>query len=361
MKVKLIQIDGFELPNMAVMKLAHYFRHKKGAEIHFSKSVRRDLFDPEFDAVFASAMFSTSWKKIEQLKTYYPQAVVGGTGVSVEPEDTIENYLGIFGDYKYLDYSIYPDFPFSIGMTQLGCSSKCGFCCVWRKEGGNRPLSNISEIYRGEPYEKKLILLDNDFQSREGWQQICEEIINGNFQVAFIQGINIRKITDEHGEYFKQIKFRDKSFKKKRFYCAWDNERDIKRIERGLNILEKAGYARSAVTPYFLTNYYSKGLTDDVWNRFLFMSQRGLRAYCMVFEKWKLPPRDDLKIFQNWINTHFAYQNPTRQGFSEYKEYYLSSSRKRSDVSEDDDAEESAPAAEAFENPDLFAGLPIDD
>lgn len=322
MKIKLIQIDG-ELPNLALMKLAHYFRFRQGSEIFFSRSVGRSLFEPRYDRVFASAIFSTSFRKVETLKLNFPGAVIGGTGISAAPEETVENQLGIFRDYKFLDYSIYPDFAFSIGMTHLGCSSKCGFCVVPTKEGGNRPLANIAEIWRGDPFPKKLILLDNDFQSREGWQKICEEIIEGQFQVAFIQGINIRKITPEHGQYFKQMKFRDKNFQRKRFYCAWDNELDRKRIERGLEILEAAGIYRSAVTPYFLTNYKAKGLSEDVWQRFLVMAERGLRPYCMIYEKWKLPPRDDLKIFQNWVNTYHAYLNPTREGFAQYKEYYL--------------------------------------
>lgn len=326
MKIKLIQLDG-ELPNMALMKLAHYFRHQKGADIYFTRSVRRDLFEPHYDYVLASAIFSTSLGKIESLKDYHPEAIIGGSAVQKKRKETVENFLGIAEDYKFLDYSIYPEFEYSIGRTQLGCHKRCGFCSVWKFEGENRPLSNVYEIWRGEGHPKKLILIDNDFQTRNGWQQICREIIDGNFEVAFIQGINIRVLTEEHGEYFKQIKFRDKNFNKKRFYCAWDDESDQAEVERGLRILEKAGFARSAVTPYFLCNYFSAGLTDDVWNRFLFMAERGLRPYAMIYEKWKLPPRDDLKIFQNWVNTYNAYVKPTREGFEEYKQYYTSHGR----------------------------------
>lgn len=329
MDVKLIQLDGVEdVPNLALMKLAHYFRFVKGANIHFTRSVKRDLFEPEYDYVLASALFTPTLKKIQILKENYPNAIVGGSAVQTKRRETVENFLGIEPNYKFLDYSIYPDFKFSIGRTQLGCTRKCGFCSVWKLEGENVPLSNINEIWRGEEYPKKLILIDNDFQKRDGWQKICEEILSGDFEVAFIQGINVRDLTDEHGEYFKHIKFRDKHFKKKRFYCAWDDESDKQEVERGLNILERAGIARSAVTPYFICNYWHKGLTEDVWNRFLFMAERGLRPYAMIYEKWKLPPRDDLKIFQNWVNTHNAYVKPTKEGFEEYKIHYLNPYRK---------------------------------
>jgi len=317
MHIKLIQIDG-DLPNMALMKLAHHYRYEKGAEITFTKSVRVDMFEPKYDAVFASAIFSVSAKKVALLKDYCPEAIIGGTGINEEADEFIENYPD-------LDYSIYPDFPYSIGMTQIGCSSKCPFCCVPNKEGKNRPKDTIAKIWRGDPYPRQLILIDNDFQNRDGWQSICEEIIEGDFEVAFIQGINIRKLTPEHATYFSRMKFRDRNFNRKKFYCAWDNEKDRKRIERGLDILATAGIQRSDVTPYFLCNYWHKGLTEDVWTRFLFMAERGLRPYCMVYEKWKLPPNDDLKIFQNWINSHNCYVKPTREGFEEYKIYRISS------------------------------------
>lgn len=336
LRVLLIQLDG-DLPNMALMKLAWYYRRELGAQVDFTRSVKRDIFTPEYDLVLASQIFSTSWKKAKVLKENYPKAIIGGTGTG-DLETTVESFLGIAGDYKYLDYSDYPGFQDSIGMTQLGCTSNCGFCVVRKKEGFNRPLSNISEIYRGEingePAPKNLLLLDNDFQSRKGYQQICEEIIKGDFRVAFIQGINIRKITAEHGAYFKQMKFRDRSFKKRRFYCAWDYERDFEKIEAGLHILDEAGFKRDEITPYFITNFSSPGLTEDVWTRFLQMAKWGLRPYAMVYKKWELPANHDLKIFQNWVNKFFAFKKPTREGFEEYKIYYLNRRKKEEETEE---------------------------
>lgn len=325
MEVKLIQLDG-TIPNMALMKLSHYLRNEKGAKIHFTRSVDRDLFEPEYDLVLASQIFSPSVKRAEILKENFPNAVIGGTGVSGAADHTVENFLGIAPDYKHLDYSLYPEFDLSIGMTQIGCTNTqttCPFCDVPIKEGRNRPFASIAEIYRGEPFPKKLILIDNDFQSSRSWQSVCEEIIEGDFEVAFIQGINIRKLTRHHVPYFKQIKFRDRNFLKKRFYCAWDKEDDRRQIERGLGFLNEAGISRTAITPYFICNFWSKGLSEDVWNRFLLMAEWGLRPYVMIWNKWQLPPRDDLKIFENWVNTHNAYQNPTKEGFESYRIYYL--------------------------------------
>lgn len=319
MNIRITQIDGI-LPNIALMKLSYHFK-KKGDNVFFEKSVYKNLFEPDYDLVFGSVIFSENLKKTEIFKANFENAIVGGTGLVEKDNITIEGYLKIPENYKQLDYSIYPDFKYSIGFTQVGCSSQCTFCCVPGKEGKNRPVANIKDIHRAGT-EKKLILLDNDFQNRKDWQIVCEDIINNDYEVAFIQGINIRKITTEHIPYFRQIKFRDKNFTQKRFYCAWDNEKDLKRIQRGLSYLDEAEINRSYITPYFLCNYWQKGLTDDVWGRFILMAEWGLRPYCMIYEKWTLPVNDELKVFQNWVNSYKAYTNPTKEGFKSYKEYY---------------------------------------
>lgn len=312
---------------MALMKLSYHYK-MAGHEVFFESSVSRSIFEPQYDLVLASAIFSESEKKINKFKSEFPNAIIGGTWLPKEQHLTVEDFLKVPETFTKLDYSIYPEFKFSIGMTQIGCHKKCGFCVVPWKEGKNRPVANIKEIHRAY-MPKKLILIDNDFQSRNGWQQICEEIIDGGFEVAFIQGINMRALTDEHIDYFKQIKFRNRKFTNKRFYCAWDNEKDRAKIVNGIAILNKAGMKPYEISPYMLANYYHKGLSEDLWLRFLTMAELGLRPYCMIYEKWTLPPNDDLKIFQNWVNTMNCYNSPTKIGFSEYKNWYLNRSVKQ--------------------------------
>ena len=60
MQVLLIQVDG-KLPNLALMKLAHWHR-SQGHTVTLIRRRRRDLFDPYYDKVYASAIFSDSEK-----------------------------------------------------------------------------------------------------------------------------------------------------------------------------------------------------------------------------------------------------------------------------------------------------------
>lgn len=62
MKIRLTQIDG-KLPNLALMKLSHFYK-SQGHEVYFQDSVARSMFEPDYDIVFGSAIFSTSDKKL---------------------------------------------------------------------------------------------------------------------------------------------------------------------------------------------------------------------------------------------------------------------------------------------------------
>ena len=144
--VKLVQIDG-KLPNLALMRLSSYYK-EKGYQVDFTRSVNKDLFDKEYDYVFGSSIFQFSINRINKLKKNYPDAIIGGTGTD-NWKLVIEDYIG---DYDKLDYSFYPDYEFSLGFTQRGCRLKCKFCVVPTKEGKNKSVSSIYDIWRGGKY-----------------------------------------------------------------------------------------------------------------------------------------------------------------------------------------------------------------
>jgi hypothetical protein len=55
MHVRLTQLDG-KLPNLALMKLAHW--HKaRGDTVRFTKRVERDRHEPNYGAIYGSAIF----------------------------------------------------------------------------------------------------------------------------------------------------------------------------------------------------------------------------------------------------------------------------------------------------------------
>jgi len=294
MKIRLTQLDG-KFPNLALMRLSHFYK-MQGAMVYFKSSIHKDLFEPKYDLVFASAIFSTSKEKINILKSNFPDAIIGGTGS--ENLQTVENFLDV-KSYELYDYSIYPNFKYSIGFSQRGCRLHCKFCVVPSKEGKVKSINTLSKIWRGNPYPKNIILLDNDFFGQKNWKDVATEAIKNDFKISFSQGINIRLVNEEQAVYLSQIKYYDNNFKKRTIYTAWDNKRDEKIFLKGINHLLNAGVKPCHIMVYFLCNYWEKGLTEDVWHRFNTMKNLGLKPYPMIFDRPNVS--QELKDFQRWV------------------------------------------------------------
>jgi hypothetical protein len=280
MHVRITQLDG-KLPNLALMRLAHYHR-ERGDTVHFIKSTARDAFEPAYDRVYGSAIFQQpkSIARIEELKAQFPGAIISGTGIG-SPHLTVEDVIGEHDGVSYDGYK----FDGSIGFTQRGCRLKCGFCVVPRKEGKNRTVATIADIWRGAPYPKHIHLLDNDFfgQPREQWEARVQEIIDGGFQICLNQGINTRMIDDVSAAALKRMGYWDDSFKVKRLYTAWDNIGDEGRFFKGVDTLEAHGIPPSHLTVYMLIGYDKRETWERVLYRFDKMLARRIRPYPMVY------------------------------------------------------------------------------
>lgn len=293
MYIRITQIDG-KLPNLALMSLAAWHR-EHGDEIIFSRSVRRDLFEPAYDRVYASSIFTYSHRRLARLIAEWPHAIIGGTGSGRSHQ------IGAFIDPAFdgLDYSIYPDFTASLGFTQRGCRLRCKFCVVPQKEGRNQSVKTIAQVWRGSGHPKKLHLLDNDFFGQEHWRERLAEIRDGGFRVCFNQGINIRLFGVEEAEALASIEYRDDSFRRRRIYTAWDNIGDQRRFFAGIDLLEAAGIPATHVMAYMLIGYDRRETWERIFERFEAMVGRGVRPYPMVYD----PSRRDLKRFQRWVVT----------------------------------------------------------
>lgn len=297
MRVRLTQIDG-ALPNMALMRLAHW--HKaKGDDVHVTREIAPTLFeDVAYDRVYGSSIFVNlpgSFDRREMFKQEWPNAILGGTGTS--NTTTVEDIIG--GDWNGIDYEGYPDFDASIGFTQRGCRLKCGFCVVPKKEGKNRPVSSIWDIWRGDPWPKKIHLLDNDFFGNPEWRERIKEIREGKFRVCISQGINTRLIDDEAAEALATIQYRNTKFNERKLYTAWDNIGDEKRFFDGVDRLERAGVPPTHLMAYMLIGYDIAETWERIWYRFKRMTDRGIEPYPMVFKR----QRTDLLCFQRWVIT----------------------------------------------------------
>jgi hypothetical protein len=289
--VRVTQIDG-ALPNLALMKLASWHR-AHGDEVVFSRSVERDLFEPDYDRVYGSAIFGFSQIRLMRFQRNFPGAIVGGTGTP--NRQTVEELIG--EPWDSVDYSMYPEVTFSMGFAMRGCRNKCGFCVVPKKEGAARPENTIEQIWRGEPWPRHLHLLDNDFFGNPEWAERIAEIQAGGFKVALTQGINVRNLTDEQAAAVGSIDYREGSkFKDKRLYTAWDNPKDETKLFRGLELLAKHGVKPDHIMVYMLIGYWPRETEEHWLRRRDQLRAFGARPYPMPFKR-----TPETVGFQRWI------------------------------------------------------------
>lgn len=291
MRVLLVQLDG-KIPNIALMRLsAHHRALGDTCELCFGAQFEVGLWD-QFDKVYASAIFAKSRPLWTRLLHVYPEAIIGGTG-SWDLGLSLES-IGIRTLEQ--DYSLYPRFRQSIGFSQRGCRLRCGFCVVPEKEGAVRQERTIGEIWRGEPWPRELLLLDNDFFGQEFWRERIEEIREGRFKVSFNQGINARFLTDEAAEAIASIDYRDDSMQVKRIYTAWDNRKDEERLFAGLNRLVKYGVKPDHIMVYMLIGYWPNETAEDREHRRARLREFGARPYPMPYVR-----TPELTGFQRWV------------------------------------------------------------
>lgn len=291
MKVLLYQLDG-KVPNIALMRIAHHHR-SQGDEVTLRKvprSVETQLWD-NFDVVYASLIFERTRPLAERLRRIHSASIIGGTGW--DQGITLED-VGI--TTKQQDYSDWPDWRQSIGFTQRGCRLKCPFCVVPEKEGAVSEEQTIGELWRGDPWPKELILLDNDFFGQPDWRKRIEEIQAGGFKVNFSQGINARMITDEAAAAIASVDYQNTRMDAKRIYTAWDNRKDEKKLFKGLELLVKHGVRPHNIMVYMLVGYWPGETEEDRLYRQGRLRDFGAVPYPMPYVRTK-----ELIGFQRWV------------------------------------------------------------
>jgi hypothetical protein len=288
--ILLIQIDG-KLPNLALMRIAAHHR-ERGDHIDLRHgSDFGGLFDEQFDRIYASTLFERSRPLACQVLSTYPDAIIGGTGW--DRSRRLED-VGITS--TNMDYSIYPDYRQSIGFAMRGCRLRCPFCVVPAKEGHARPNATIVEIWRGEPWPREIVLLDNDFFGNSEWRERLREIRDGRFKVCFTQGINARLLTREQAEAIACVDYRDSKMVQRRLYTAWDNTRDEAWLFAGLELL-----CRNGVRPRHLLVYMLIGFAPGETHEDRDYRRRKLREYGAL--PYPMPYRrtPELVGFQRWV------------------------------------------------------------
>lgn len=293
MNVLLLQLDGRH--NLALMRLAAFHR-AQGDVVEYRKAGNAQALEPRlddraFDEVYASCIFERSRPLANRVQQIYPSALVGGTGwdlaLRLPPE--VEACAP--------DYQDHPNITASIGWTQRGCRMACDFCVVPRKEGKVTVASpTLHAIWRGDPWPKHILLLDNDFFGQPRWRAIIDEAVEHGFKICWNQGINARMLNRDVANAIALVDYRDDQFRTKRVYTAWDGKNDERTLFRGLRALADAGVKPDHIMVYMLIGHEAGETHADRDYRRAKLREFGCRPYPMPFVR-----TPELVGFQRWV------------------------------------------------------------
>lgn len=293
MRVGLIDVDGHNFPNLALMKISAW--HKaQGDDVEWCLPM------DHYDVVYQSKVFDDTYSPDID---WYPQAdkiIKGGTGYG------LDNTLPYEIEHIYPDYSIYPELTknMAYGFLTRGCPRGCKFCIVAGKEGRRSvKVADLSEFWQGQ---KKIVLLDPNILACREHPDLLQQLIDSKAWVDINQGFDIRMTNERNIELINQIKVKEVHF-------AWDNaEDDLKPYFERYGELAKHKPHGQLGTVYCLTNFGST-MEQNLY-RIYTLRDMGYDPYVMVYDKPHAPK--EIKRLQRWCNNKYVFRSCER--FEDY-------------------------------------------
>ncbi len=274
MRIGLIDIDGHNFPNLALMKISAH--HKRLGDIV-------NWYNPfeSYDIVYKSKIF-TFTQDYQNYINNALQVIEGGTGynlINKIPNEQIQP-----------DYSLYSINNTAYGFLTRGCIRKCAWCLVPQKEGNIKPYADIEEVAQDR---KNVILMDNNILACDYGLSQIEKIAKMKIKVDFNQGLDARLITPSVADLLSKVKW----IRYIRTSC--DTITNLKYIEEMLNNMNNAGVKNYRIFVYVLL----QNLTDAYYI-LNWLKDKGCRPFAQPFRDFT--PNQIIPQWQKdmacWVN-----------------------------------------------------------
>lgn len=292
LKIGLIDVDGYNFPNLALMKISTYHK-QKGDFVEWYPG-----FD-FYDIVYMSKVFTFTPDDYRVIQA--DKVIKGGTGydiTSVLPDD-IENV-------DCPDYSIYPMHNFSIEFFSRGCIRNCSFCLVRQKEGKIRTVKPL----KLNPKGKYIDVLDNNFFANKEWR-FSVDFLNETKQPVNLSGVDVRIMNEEQALALNSMKLSSK-----RIHIAWDNAKDdiLPNLKEMVKVVKN-----HKITCYVLIGFDST--PEEDYYRVMKLKELGISPFVQPFRDYnnKRVPSQYEKDFAGWVNLKKAFNTCDFRSFSPRK------------------------------------------
>lgn len=312
MKIGLVDVDGYNFPNIPLMKISAY--HKlRGDNVRWY-----DAFDglmEEYDIVYLSKVFS--FTPDYDLPIYSKKVERGGTGYCIVNENGVEIFqreknhnLPDEIEHIYPDYDLYPQYcsDTAYGFLTRGCPRGCSFCIVKDKEGRiSQKWADLNEFWRGQ---RNVVLCDPNILACNEWYDLLGQLIRSEANVDFNQGLDIRMMNEKKAEMLSEIRV-------KNIHFAWDRYEDKDLIIPKFQEFRRKSKIRDKdLQVYVLVGDREKRVLKEDLERIYWLRDNGFCPYVMIYDKYDLPRGHELRKLQRYVNNRMIFYSI--KSFEEY-------------------------------------------
>lgn len=299
MKIGLIDVDGHNFPNLALMRISAYHK-KRGDTVEWWWS---DFV--HYNIVYMSKIFSDTYTPDMPEPMNADKIIKGGTGYCISRG---RNGKEIFDKRKnavlapeiercFPDYSLYPQFHFAVSMTSRGCPRGCGFCHVVAKEGRCAvKVADVTDFWCGQ---KEIKVLDPNITACKEKRDLMKQYRETGALIDFTQGLDIRLIDEADIADLNKMRIKEIHF-------AWDNHREnlVPHFKKYAAAAKHKPHGRYG-TVYVLTNYGST-MEEDLY-RIYTLRDLGYNPYVMIYDKPNAPR--ETRRLQRWCNNRMIFRS----------------------------------------------------